>query len=128
MGSITSSEATRGHGFSHKPSHCVFPKELSAAAADPVFPGCGLWTQPRGHDGREICRVGLASPLGDAVGSNIWPVGLSVNCSWPLCCLQAKLGATELYRETERERWGGVVGGLLLTLPHFSLFQQQLPL
>lgn len=89
-----------------------FPKSCRLQPPDPVFPGCGLWTQPRGHDGREICRVGLASPLGDAVGSNIWPVGLSVNCSWPLCCLQAKLRATELYREKEREKGGGgVVGG-----------------
>lgn len=46
-GGITSSEATRGHVFSYELSHCVIPKELSTAAASPVFPGCGIWTGPR---------------------------------------------------------------------------------
>eukprot|EP00064_Thunnus_orientalis_P007862 superscaffoldBa00000897_g7884 len=54
----------------------------------PMFPGCGLWTRPRGQEGREKYRGGLASPLGDAIGPMIWPVSLSLNCSWPLYCLE----------------------------------------
>lgn len=104
-----------------------FPKSCRLQPPGPMFPGCGLWTRPRGQEGREIYRGGLASPLGDAIGSNIWPVGLSVNCSWPLCCLVAKQRAREreLYRKWERERggWGGggeaSTGSLVL---FFSLF------
>lgn len=38
MASIMSSQATCGHGFSYELSHCVIPKELSAAAARPHVP------------------------------------------------------------------------------------------
>ncbi len=38
MGSLISSPATRGHGFSYELSHCVIPKELLTAAAWPHVP------------------------------------------------------------------------------------------
>lgn len=82
-----------------------FPKSCRLQPPGPMFPGCGLWTRPRGQEGREKYRGGLASPLGDAIGPTIWPVSLSLNCSWPLYCLEeaAKQGR-ECLTETEWER------------------------
>ncbi|KAA8581665.1 hypothetical protein FQN60_003246 [Etheostoma spectabile] len=50
----------------------------------PMFPGCGLWTRPRGQEGRAKYREGLASPLGDAISPTIRPISLSLSCSCPL--------------------------------------------
>lgn len=65
MGRIVSSPATRGHGFSYELSHCVIPKELSAAAARPCVPR--MWAldlaQKAGRKG-DIQRGAGVSTLG----------------------------------------------------------------
>lgn len=108
------------HGHRHRPQPHAdtafpmnslivsFPKSCRLQPPGPMFPGCGLWTRPRGQEGREKYRGGLASPLGDAIGPTIWPVSLSLNCSWPLCCLVAKQPSKgrESLIESESEREG----------------------
>lgn len=109
---------TRTHLLLWTPSLCHSQRAVGCSRA-----GCGFWTWPRGQEGREIYRGGLASPLGDAIGSRIWPVGLSVNLSWPLYCLVAKhrTRERELYREWVRERRGWTSSLMFF----FCLLQQQ---
>lgn len=77
--------------------------------------------------GGRYAEWGWRLHLGTQSARTFGPSACQSTGSWPLCCLQAKLRATELYREKEREKGGGGwLGGLVLTLPHFSLSRQQL--
>lgn len=100
----------------------------------PMFPGCGLWTWPRRQEGRGEVQRWLASLLGEAVDPTIWPVSLSLNCSWPLYCLVASSQARDweydrvrLRKRVNRGEGGGYITQILaLTLVLlFSLLQQQ---
>lgn len=111
MGSIMASSATRGHCFSYELSHCVVPKELSAAAARPHVPRMWALDLAQNTGRRREVQRWLASPLGDAVDPAIWPISLSLNCFWPLYCLVASCQARHREHDRELERKGEEEGG-----------------
>lgn len=106
MGSIIASTATRGHGVSYELSHCVAPKELSAAAAWPHV--LRMWAlDPAQRAGST--EGGWRLCLGTQSAPTIWPVSLSLNWSWPLYCLVVKQPSKgeKDYRVRERGQGGG---------------------
>lgn len=64
MGSIITSPATRGQGFSYELSHCVIPKELSAAAARPHVPR--MWALDQAQ------RAGRKGEVQRGAGVSTW--------------------------------------------------------
>lgn len=117
MGSIIASPATRGHGFSYELSHCVIPKELSAAAVRPHVPR--MWAlDPAQRAGRkgEVQRGAGVSAWGrnrpdDLARQPVTQLLLATVLSGSKAAKQGResMIESEREREGEEEEGGGCI-------------------
>lgn len=127
--------ATRGHGFSYELSHCVIPKELSAAAARHHVPR--MWAldpaQKAGRKG-EVQRGAGVSAWGrnrpdDLARQPVTQLLLATVLSGSEAAKQRRESLMESEREEKEEGGGCILQNLALALVHFfSFFAATIPL